>query len=249
MGTRGKRELSSEMKKEGNRGMSKGREWFVRRAVITVMGPQNHLLTIHRARKSESLYVCLVNQQKEFVTFRVSSHAAKSGFLSIPTFDMTQCQEFKAQLRLYLPKASWTALTYADYFLLSVMACSHLNHVYFQIDDLYGIFTEEKEAMIFYQVRDPYKHKHIVVSGLEETTNRVMRKLFSFGLVASLERNEATPSLYVSEMGMGLLTYYKNTYSERFKRDYRHLDWNNVVVPKDDLDCTPITEFEKREIE
>ncbi|KRK95931.1 hypothetical protein FD25_GL002391 [Levilactobacillus acidifarinae DSM 19394] len=220
------------MKKEG-KGMLKKRELYVYQVVVAAMGPQDRFLAVHRTRKSESLYVCLVNQQGKFVTFRISSHAAKSGFLSIPTFAMTHRERLEAQLRLYLPKASWTPLTYADYFVLSVMIFSHRHHVYFQIDDLYGIFTEEKEGMLFYQVRDPYKHKRIVVNGVEETTNRVMRKLFAFGLIASLERSGETPSLYVSEIGMQLLDYYASTYVEQFTQDYQKLDWSNVRVSQE----------------
>lgn len=215
--------------------MFKERDLYVRQVVVAAMGPEERLLSINRTRSSETMYVCLVNQQDLFVTFRVSYHMAGSGFLSIPTFAMSHLEKFEAEIHNYLPKASWTPLTYSDYFMLSVLTYSHVHHILFQIDDLYSIFAEEKEAMIFYQVRESYKKKHIEVNGLSAGTNQVMRKLFAFGLISSHQVKGETPGVYVSAMGMRLLDYYADTYVEQFMQDYQDLDWNRVVLPDEVL--------------
>lgn len=209
------------------------RELMVRQAVAKVLTAQQRLLAVTRTRKSESLYVCVLNEQRQYVTFRVSFHAAKSGFLSVPTFVTGNPEILEQAVRDYLSKATWLTLTYRDYFVLSVITVSHLHHIRFQIDDLYNIFSDEKEAMIFYQVRDSYKKKHIIVNGLEEATNQVFRKLFASGLIASHQRPGDTPTVYVSEMGMRLLDDFALPFVQRFMTDYAQLDWNNITLPEE----------------
>ncbi|NLR30953.1 hypothetical protein [Levilactobacillus tujiorum] len=216
--------------------MAKDQDLYVQQVTLAAMDETMRLLCLTQARKSETMYLCLINRQRQYLTFRVSYHAAKSGFLSIPTFAMAKRHVFEDELNEYFPKASWLDFRYADFFVLAVVKHSRRHHIRIQIDDLYSIFSAEKEAMVFYQIRASFRNKRTAAGGFDEETNQVLRKLFATGLISNYQKDNQTPEVYISEIGMRLLDFYASDYLERFMADYQRLDWDNISMPQDKKD-------------
>lgn len=215
--------------------MSAKREDYVKETVNNILSPTEEILCISKARNSESMYVTLVNDQRQYLPFRVSNHATYSGFLSVPTF--TASSDLADLVQDYVDKSSWISLSYEDYFMIKVIARSRKFGTSIQIDDLYSVFTDEKQGMIFYQVK--VKHRKVNrnkisqtnVNAMDEPTNDVLRKLYATNLISSRQTSDGNLVVYVSEAGFNVMHRFDEDYKTRFEEDYLDFNWFDVSLP------------------
>lgn len=211
--------------------MNEEKELNIKKSIIDSLGDNEYLLSFNKARKSESIYVTLLNNEDRYLTFRTSHHSSYSGFLSIPTFNTSNLINFKNELNDYLSIASWINFSYNDFFILSVIKNSLKHGVKFQIDDLYSIFSEESQGMIFYQIRKSSKKKRVDVNSFDEETNQAFRKLYSTALISSYKNGDQTLSVYISEPALRLLDIFSKNYLQTFIKDNSNINWNNISLP------------------
>ena len=126
--------------------MHEERELMIRQAIELAVHSDEELFSLNKAHKSESLYAVVINDQLQYIAFRLSEHGAYSGFLSIPTFQITSVPKLAQAIQDYLAGNSWTSLSYQDFFVLEVIIYSHKHKVSFQIDDLFSAFSDEKQG-------------------------------------------------------------------------------------------------------
>lgn len=220
--------------------MRSEREIGIAKIIVDHLDSQDRMLCFTSTRHSESDYVTLLNSINQYLTFRISHHEAYSGFLSVPTFVISKSKPLGKILDEYLPKLTWINLDYLDYFILSVIQFSKKHGVVFQIDDLYSIFSDEKQGMVFYQCRSGHSHRRtkiVAANGMNEETNKVFRKLYATSLISS-RKTDDTLSIYISEAGFRMIDYFAPKYINQFSKDYVNLDWNDVSVPKWVIDAS-----------
>lgn len=213
--------------------MSSDRELFIKRTIVDNLETGEYIASLSDTRSSESMYAALINDKQQYLTFRISHHSTYSGFLSIPTFVASREDPLEVSLKDYMQKATWINLDYNDFFVLSVIKLSREHGVSFQVDDLYSIFTEETQGMMFYQVRTSHhkrRVKKVLANGLNESTNQVFRKLYSTALISTREE-DGILRIYISAAGIRLLDLFAKFYIQKFSEDYKNVDWNNIVLP------------------
>lgn len=212
--------------------MQEKRELTIRQAISTALHSGETLFCLSRSHSSESYYAVVMNVQQQYIIFRLSEHGTYSGFLSIPTFQVAPGPKLANLIRGYLEGNSWANLSYEDFFALLIIIFGRKKHVNFQIDDLFSIFSESKQGMIFYQVRSYNHGKRIDDNGLESKTNRIFRKLYALGLISSYTQPDQTLLVYVSEAGKRLVDQFSGQYISQFIDDYQNFDWGFVKVPQ-----------------
>ena len=97
-----------------------------------------------------------------------------------------------------------------------------------QIDDSYLTFSEETQAIAFYQV--VRSHKQIVMNGLSVKMNQVLGKLYATDLIGSFKKYGLL-LVYLTEGGCRLLDLSANKYMDQFIQDYATLNWRVLDVP------------------
>lgn len=97
-----------------------------------------------------------------------------------------------------------------------------------QIDDNYLTFSEETQAIVFYQV--VRSHKQIVMNGLSAKMNQVLGKLYATDLIGSFTK-DGLLLVYLTEGGRRLLDLSANKYMDQFIQDYATLNWRVLDVP------------------
>lgn len=211
--------------------MHEKRELTIRQAIALALRPKEELLSLNKSHKSESVYAIIINEQRQYIGFRLSEHGTYSGFLSIPTFQIAPAPKLALAIQNYLAGNSWTNLSYQDFYVLKIITFGKQHQVTFQIDDLFAVFSEQKQGMIFYQVRQYHHNKRIDANGLNELTNQTFRKLFSIGVIASYTQPDNTLSVYVTEAGRRLIDKFSNQYITQFAKDFSEIDGGNIKAP------------------
>lgn len=211
------------------------KELLFKKAIVDNLSAGERIICLSEARKSKSSYATLLNSNHQYLTFRISHHSTYSGFLSIPTFETSKEKPLEVFLKEYMPIATWIPFDYKDFFVLSVIKLSENHGISFQIDDLYSVFSNELQGMIFYQVRVSHRRQRvrkIAANVLDDEVNQVFRKLYATSLISSRKDSSDTLRLYISAAGMRLLDLFTNEYIHDFISDYKNMDWENIRLPE-----------------
>ena len=208
--------------------MSEQQELQAKTAIVHAMRPQERLASFYRSRKSKSMYLILANDAGDYLPIRISNHRAFSGFLSVPTFELFPATRLETDIRAYLATADWIPFTYQDFFVLSLVKYGHHRGSMIQIDDSYLTFSEETQAIAFYQV--VRSHKQIVMNGLSVKMNQVLGKLYATDLIGSFTK-DGLLLVYLTEGGRRLLDLSANKHMDQFIQDYATLNWRVLDVP------------------
>ncbi|MSC10495.1 hypothetical protein GKD03_11335, partial [Lactobacillus rhamnosus] len=158
--------------------MSEKLELHVKAAIAQALDSGDHMISFYRARKSQSMYVILGHSQNQYLPIRVSNHRSFSGFQKVPTFVLRSQEQLTADLTAFLKTAPWLTFCYRDFFVLSLVKYGHHHRTTFQIDDSYATFSQESQAMIFYQLIQLGKRPRVMMNGLSADLNQALGQLY-----------------------------------------------------------------------
>ena len=210
--------------------MSEKLELHVKAAIAQALDSGDHMISFYRARKSQSMYVILGHSQDQYLPIRVSNHRSFSGFQKVPTFVLRSQEQLTADLTAFLKTAPWLRFCYRDFFVLSLVKYGHHHRTTFQIDDSYATFSQESQAMIFYQLIQLGKRPRVMMNGLSADLNQALGQLYGTDLIGSFTSQKSL-LMYLTEGGRRLLDIYACQYIEQFMEDYHETDWHNLQLP------------------
>ncbi|WP_424321221.1 hypothetical protein ACPD8N_03290 [Lacticaseibacillus chiayiensis] len=210
--------------------MNEKRELQVKAAIAGALGDENCLISFYCARKSQSIYVILGRHMCQYLAIRISNHRAFSGFQKVPTFFLRSQEQLAAELSEFLKTATWRTFDYQDFFVLSLVKFGHHHGTTFQIDDSYATFSEETQAMIFYQLIRLGRRQRVMMNALPAELNQALAKLYASDLIGSFS-NQQSLLVYLSEGGRRLLDLHAGQYMPQFMQDYQQVDWHNLNLP------------------
>ncbi|QZO11064.1 hypothetical protein [Enterococcus raffinosus] len=134
--------------------------------------------------------------------------------------------KFQENLAEYLEKTAWYFLNYNDFYLLYSLKFAGNHGLVLLIDDLYDVFSEEKMGIVFYQEKyrgRNRKESNIVPEGL---TN-CMRKLYTTGLISSIEPGKTQVQVFVTRQGWMMLDATLPLYLDQYIADFEKIKWHD----------------------
>ena len=200
----------------------------VEKILESLLMPNEELVSIYQSRKSKSVYACILTYEIFYKVIRVGDHKAITPYFSQPTFDIFKSDlELKAEIREFLYKNSWYKFDYKAYFVLkAIQESAKFNRRFFLADDYK---TTQKQAD-FYLLEN--KAAKVDAIRLSEQFNKVLRKLFSGGLVSIYREAEFDKSVYVSAFTLELLERVKSIYETEWQRDVKNINWYRFDLPQ-----------------
>lgn len=210
--------------------MNEKRELQVKAAIAGALDAEDCIISFYCARKSQSIYVILGRPMSQYLAIRISNHRAFSGFQKVPTFFLRSQEQLTEELTEFLKTANWLTFDYQDFFVLSLIKYGHHHGTTFQIDDSYATFSEESQAMIFYQLIHLGRRQQVMMNALPEDLNHALAKLYASDLIGSFS-NQQSLLVYLSEGGRRLLDLHVGQYIAQFMEDYEQVNWRNLNLP------------------
>lgn len=200
--------------------------------VESILREDENILNFSMSRNLKSAYFILTKKEDQFITFRVSDHAANS-FFSNRTFDSKKEVEILVdEIRNYMNKANWYYFNYEDYFTLKAISKVPFKRIQFCIDNSMGIFDYNICGLIFYQSRLFGRHSK-EFNIVSESLQKELRKLFASGLISHYRKGKDEIFIYINRSGRIMMDFMENRYKEKFKEDVKNIDYKYIEIPKD----------------
>ncbi|MCI1903943.1 MAG: hypothetical protein LKJ03_07655 [Enterococcaceae bacterium] len=184
-----------------------------------------------RISNDKSLYITfLKEEQQAYCQIRISTHNSKSSFYSNKTFIFygNDSDILVDQLIDYLKIAPWPKFGYSDFLVLEVIK-KRRNGLSFYIDNTFNIFFNNTQGLVIYYEFYCKKNKYVNIAS--EDWDKVMKKLFSTGLLSYFEESAEILHLYITEGGIKALDYYQEMYISQYRQDYQKIDLHNLILP------------------
>ncbi|RCW17605.1 hypothetical protein CAC02_02285 [Streptococcus gallolyticus] len=200
----------------------------VEKILKSLLMPNEELISLYQSRKSKSVYACVLTDDIFYKVIRVGDHKAITPYFSQPTFDIFKSDlELKADIREFLYKNSGYKFDYKAYYVLKAIQESAKFHYRFFLADDYKTIHKQAD---FYLLKN--KAAKVEAVKLSEQLNKVLRKLFSGGLVSIYREAEFDKSVYVSAFTLALLERVKPIYETQWQRDVKNINWYRFDLPQ-----------------
>ncbi|WP_281738598.1 hypothetical protein [Enterococcus dispar] len=98
------------------------------------------------------------------------------------------------------------------------------------MDDSYLQFFSEETGVIFYQ-KSGFTKKKTHTSPLDEVVNQIFRKFYSDGLINTIEKGNGDIMVFVTTLGMELLSTSEKNYQIRYLQDQCDINWKYITLP------------------
>ena len=208
--------------------MTKANYSRVEKILESLLMPNEELISLYQSRKSKSVYACILADEVFYKVIRVGDHKAITPYFSQPTFDIFKSDlELKADIREFLYKNSWYKFDYKAYFVLkTIHESARFNHRFFLADD----YKKKQKQADFYLLKN--KAAKVDAIRLSEPFNKVLRKLFSGGLVSIYREAEFDKPVYVSAFTLELLERVKSIYETEWRKDVKNINWYRLDLPQ-----------------
>lgn len=201
-------------------------ELLIKQAILKNLKEAEELLSFNFSKDRRSAYVTLFRGKGEYLSFRVSHHAAYNSFYSNRTFTFSASNpaQFQMDLAAYLEKTQWYNFNYKDFYLLYSLKFADKHRLRFLIDDLFDVFSEEKMGIVFYQEKYIGKNRkeNNIVS---EQLTSCLRKMYATGLLSSIEPNKSQVEVFVTNQGWRMLDATLKLYLDHYLADYEKIKW------------------------
>ncbi|WP_423216718.1 hypothetical protein [Streptococcus equinus] len=208
--------------------MAKANYLRVEKILQSTLMPNEELVSLYQSRKSKSVYACVLTDEIFYKVIRVGDHRAITPYFSQPTFDVFKSDaELKSEIREFLFKNCWYKFDYKDYFALKAIQESATVNCHFFLADDYKI-TRKKAN--FYLLKDNVAKIDAVQ--LSPDFNKVLRKLFSGGLISIYRESEFDKSLYVSSFAIQLLKRLAELFELEWQSDCKNINWYHFDLPQ-----------------
>lgn len=211
-------------------------ELYIKKAIQDNLKDDERILVANFSKEKKSMYVTLVRNEIEYLSFRISNHAAHTGYYSNRTFSYYRknVDKLSKELSVYLEKIQWYHFTYDDFFTLYTITFASKYNVSFYIDDLYSIFSNEEMGIVFYQQR-VFNKKKRVVDVVSEKMTQSLRKLFATGLIYSADVNNSEKIIFITKQGKRMIDGTGSKYLDSYVEDYQQINWLQIDIPNKEL--------------
>lgn len=195
-----------------------------------VLQENERLSAVYMTRKSESVYVLFRRSEFDYMPIRISNHGTKA-FFSNKTFQRSRPQEdLLEEIRCHMDESDWYTFTYKDFFGLRMLHHLMKKHLYIYIDNTMHIFDRASMGLLFYEIVHSGRNRKDMLT-LSDSYQKLLRRLFAAGLIAGRQERSGDWQIYVTFIGMTLLSEYKPVYYERYWQDFKSVDMRFVEVP------------------
>lgn len=196
--------------------------------IKSALMPNEELISIYETRKSKTIYACVLTDKVFYKIFRFADHKPITAYFSQPTFDIFKSDlELKAEIREFLYKNSWYKCDYKAYFALKAIQVSASDNYRFFLADDYKTIHKQAD---FYLLKN-WAAKVDAIR-LSASFNKVLRKLFSGGLVSIYHKAEFDKSIYISAFTLDLLEKVRPIYESEWQSDVKNINWQRFDLPQ-----------------
>lgn len=200
----------------------------VEKILKSVLMPNEELIGMYQSKKSKSVYACVLTDEVFYKVLRVGDHKAITPYFSQPTFDILKPDNaLKSEIRESLYQTTWYKFDYRDYFTLKAIQESAKVDSRFY---LAGDYKKTKKKADFYLLKKHTAKKDAI--RLSNQLSKVLRRLFSGGLISIYKESEFDKPVYVSQFTFALLDKLSPLFEAEWQSDLKNINWYQFDLPK-----------------
>lgn len=207
------------------------------------------LMTVSLSKNGKSAYVLIGFPELRYDVIRISNYKAYKTFLAtLPSpfiLKISPNSNWKF-LSIYQNLIVWssTIKITLSWSRLSVPQIT-IRHTLWTIV-IFNFLVRKQE--LFFIKKSGFTKKKTHTSPLDEVVNQIFRKFYSDGLINTIEKGNGDIMVFVTALGMELLSTSEKNYQIRYLQDQCDINWKYITLPVSSWENGKLRRFHQKPI-